>query len=409
MILKRSEKYLSTLLGACLEIGPGDELVVLLPEEYRDFSELLCNEAYKRGAKKVYLNFEDEHARYIYYKNGSTEPYRWLSQETFEKPAEHGAKMLLIISPHFGLFEKLDPKQYELCMAHYYMDAGMRGAKILRNDAIPHTAAMLPNVYWAKKLFPELSEEEAFDALWERMGTALYLDRDDPEQYWKEHSRELYSRAEKLTSMAFDKLCIKGEGTDISMELPENHIWIGGTMVSAGGCEYIPQIPTEEIFTAPHINGVNGGINIRTGSFFRGSYTPGLKIAFADGELESLTSDAPEFAGSLLSVISANDGGNRLGEIALVCADSGVKAADCFFFHNLFDENKCSHMAFGHAYRFSIADGEGMSDDEFRESGGNVCTFHHDIMFDSENMSVSAYKNGIETAIMTEGRWEFFV
>ena len=126
MILKRSEKYLSTLLGACLEIGPGDELVVLLPEEYRDFSELLCDEAYKRGAKKVYLNFEDEHARYVYYKNGSTEPYRWLSQETFEKPAEHGAKMLLIISPY-----RRTPVPFFFCRAP------QKGFFVPRHSSVP--------------------------------------------------------------------------------------------------------------------------------------------------------------------------------------------------------------------------------------------------------------------------------
>ena len=395
------------LLHAALKVRRGDDLILLAPIQYTEFAEHVSRTALEAGCGKVEIFYENQPEEYEHYASGRQDKYIWIQEEDFsgiESAIQNGTLLLVLRCDYFGLFEKLNPEQKQLRDIHHRMDFYRIFQHIQANKVI-YCLGALPNAMWANKVYPDLPEDEAVALLWQSMARAIYLDDGDPVGRWTERARELTSRRDDLNRWHFDSIEIRQQQGVLTLELPRRHLWEGGLLTSPGGRRYIPNIPTEEVFTTPSNNGVQGRLDVHKRIYFSGGVTRSYSLSFVDGLLADATSPDEQFADRLTRHLDRFDNGRRLGELALVSDDAGVKQQDMLFYDMVYDENASCHLAFGSSYRNTIQGGEQMDDSRFTEEGGNICQTHMDFMMDSENMEILGVKDGKRTPIIDHGRW----
>jgi aminopeptidase len=399
--------YAGVLMRGALNLQEGDHLIVFLPVDYKGMSEIIEHYANEMRCGKTDIFYESKIDEFNHYNSGNTVKYDWISEENFsyiENSIESGARLMIFRSEFFGLFEALSPEVRQLRTQYYYQDF-FRIYKYVQAAKVQYCLGALPNKYWAKVVFPDLSDDEAISALWDKMLKSIYLDTPVPFETWLKRANVLTKRRNLLNEFGFDEIRFLGEGTDFRVKLPKKGVWQGGLVCGPDGREFIPNIPTEEVYTTPLYDGVSGTLSINKGIFFGGSIVKPYKLFFENGRLTSVESPAEEFAGKLLKYLDEFDGGRYLGEIALVSDDAGVKQQDMFFYDMVYDENSSCHFAFGSSYRNTITGGEKMTAEEFASEGGNNCQMHMDFLIDSESMIISGIKNGESHIILEYGNW----
>ena len=252
-----------------------------------------------------------------------------------------------------------------------------------------------PNPTWAKKVFPNLEDEAAVEALWDAILSASRVTLDnDPVKEWEAHNKQLLEHNNILNKHQFDTLHFKNSlGTDITIKLVENHIWAGGGEVSANGVYFNPNIPTEENFTMPHKYGVNGKVVATTPLNYQGNLIEDFWLEFKDGKVVDY--DAKSAKATLENLLKLDEGSSRLGEIALISHDSPISNSGILFYNTLFDENASCHMALGRAYPMNIENGNDLSKEELESKGYNHSLAHSDFMFGSskDGKQVQIFKN----------------
>ena len=279
------------------------------------------------------------------------------------------------------------------------------------NDALENkyqwTIAAVPSVAWAKKVFPELSEEEAYDKLWEAI---LYTTRvtEDPIKEWDDHNKDLEERSRYLNSLGLVELRYKSSnGTDFKVGLIEDCLFCGGGEKALGsGIYYNPNMPTEEIFTSPK-KGVAEGVVYSTKPLsYRGEIIDNFSMRFEGGKVVEVHAEKNEEL--LKQMISLDEGASYLGECALVPFDSPISNSKILFFNTLFDENASCHLAVGRGFSNLIKDYEKYTNEELEAKGINSSMSHVDFMIGCEDLSiVGVDKEGKEHQIFKNGNWAF--
>jgi aminopeptidase len=241
-----------------------------------------------------------------------------------------------------GLFDGLDPelvaaRQVELNRA--WMDA-IAGGKM------PWTAAVVPTPSWAEKIFGEPD----LDRLWDAVAAAMRLDEPDPVAAWRGHIARLRERLELMNARAFDAIRFRGDGTDLSVGLIPGAKWIGAGEYTPDGREFVPNMPTEEVFTSPDWRRTEGHARVtRPVAIGVGGLVEGLRLRFEAGRIVDV--DADTGLDLVLAQLETDEQARYLGEVALVDgASSAVARAGIVFHHMLFDENVGPHIAWGRAY-----------------------------------------------------------
>ncbi|RNB79741.1 aminopeptidase [Brevibacillus fluminis] len=406
--LRYSGQYADVLVNAALKIKKGDELVVILPEYYKSFGELLRWTAQDAGAKAVNIFYEDQEKERDHYLSGRTDKYRWLFDEQFdeiEKKIQNDARLLVLRSTRFGIFSQLSPEQLKLRNQYYRQDFG-RIFYYVQGNKVAYCLGALPNSEWASLVFPDEMEEVRIKRLWDKMSRAIYLDRENPVQFWNDRMSILNKRKQALDLAGFEKIVVSGPDTWLEIELPVNHLWQGGTHSRPNGRDFIPNIPTEEVYTIPKRDGVNGRLTNRHRTYFINRTVDEHTLFFHNGELTKVESPDEDFAAEFVDWLSSMPGAKNLGEFALV-SNSGVKDQGVYFYEPVYDENASCHFAFGSGYRSNIKGGEEMTDEEFLAHGGNLSPLHMDFMYDSCNMVISGVKHGELTRIIDQGQWVY--
>lgn len=404
--LRYSDQFADVLVNAALKIEESDELVILMPKEYKNFGELLRRIALDAGAKAVDIFYEDPEKERDHYLSGRTDKYIWLSDEQFdeiEKKIQNDARLLVMRSTRFGIFSQLSPKQLKLRNQYYRQDFG-RIFYYVQGNKIAYCLGALPNFEWASLVFPDEREETRIERLWDKMSRAMYIDRENPVQFWNSRMSILNKRKQALDKAGFEKIIVSGPDTSLELELPVNHLWQGGTHSRPNGREFIPNIPTEEVYTIPKRDGVNGRLTNRHRIYFNNRAVDEHTLFFNKGELIKVGSPDEDFAAEFVDWLSSMPGAKYLGELALV-SNSGVKDQGIYFYEPVYDENASCHFAFGSGYRSNIKGGEEMTDEEFLAHGGNLSPLHMDFMYDSSNMVISGVKKGEHTLIIDKGEW----
>jgi len=404
------EHLIEKLAELAVKVGANvqqDQVVVVNSStETKELARKITLQAYKAGAKKVMLNWTDDYVSrygldYMSTETLSTVP-EWLIGK-YKELVEDGACVISITSPIPGLNKGVDPKK-------------MQQSSIARSKALSFvqdhmmgnrtqwTIVAAPNAVWAKKVFPDLAEDEAIEALWDAILQASRVtDDNDPIQEWKEHNDRLLSHNNILNDYQFESLYFKNSlGTDITIKLVDNHIWAGGGEFSTKGVWFNPNIPTEENFTMPFKTGVNGKVVATKPLNYQGTLIEDFWLVFKDGKVVDF--DAKKEKDALKNLLEYDEGSSYLGEIALISYDSPISNSNILFLNTLFDENASCHMALGRAYPMNIKGGNDSSLEELQKKGYNFSMAHSDFMFGSKDLQiVGTTKDGKKVTIFKDG------
>jgi aminopeptidase len=257
---------------------------------------------------------------------------------------------------------------------------------------------------WAARVFPEAEPSQQVSRLWDAIGRLCRLDRPDPIAAWEAHLKDLAARTKLLNQKQYTALRYAGPGTDLTIGLPAGHVWVGGRSMSASGILFAPNLPTEEVFTMPHKDRVDGLVRSSKPLSYGGTLIEGFSVRFVEGRVVDVQAESGE--GVLRSLIDTDPGAARLGEIALVPHSSPVAQTGLLFYNTLFDENAASHVALGAAYKFTLHGGEAMSDEAFELAGGNRSATHVDFMIGSGDLDViGVLPDGTTEPVMRRGEW----
>jgi aminopeptidase len=257
---------------------------------------------------------------------------------------------------------------------------------------------------WGAKVFPDLAPEQQLSSLWDAIARLCRLDHAQPIAAWEEHLRMLAARRDELNRKRYSALKYRGPGTDLTIGLPDGHLWVSGRSATKSGVPFVPNLPTEEVFTMPHAARVDGIVRATKPLSYGGTLIDGFTLRFAEGRIVEATADRGETV--LRQLVATDPGASRLGELALVAHRTPVAQSGLLFYNTLFDENAASHIAVGAAYKFTLANGQTMEDDTFEGAGGNRSGVHVDLMIGSADVDVDGVQqNGVAEPLMRRGEW----
>jgi len=257
---------------------------------------------------------------------------------------------------------------------------------------------------WAKIVFPELSNEGAINALWEQIFNITRINCEDPVAAWNEHDKNLKHYVHYLNNKNLKKLHYKAPGTDLEVYLADDHKWVGGSKLDVSNTSYVANIPTEEVFTTPHRNKVNGTLKSTMPLSLRGQIIENFGFTFKDGKVVDFYAD--KGAEVLEKLMENDEGASFLGEVALVPHDSPISNSGIVFSNTLFDENASCHFALGKAYNYAMQNGTQMSQDELSAKGANQSFIHVDFMVGCAEMHITAETfDGDVITLFKDGNW----
>ncbi|NLK97943.1 MAG: aminopeptidase [Epulopiscium sp.] len=409
MDTKILEKYAKLLVKIGVNIQKGQILVILSPIEAAPFARIISEIAFKEGAKDVQILWKDELStkiKYLHAPDEVFEEYPNWQKEFYISYARAGAAFLNIYAADPELLKDVNAER----VAKYHKVTNIALKEYRERTMTNQNAwciASIPTVSWAKKVFPDLSEEEAVNKLWEAILKTVRVDREDPVAAWEEHKNNLKKRMEILNSHRFQYLHYKNAlGTDLKIELPENHIWMGGADFTQEGLAFIANMPTEEVFTLPKKTGVNGKVVSSMPLNYNGSLIENFSLTLKDGRIIDFT--AEKGYENLRHLIETDEGSHYLGEVALVPYDSPISNLKTLFYNTLFDENASCHLAIGKAYSPCIKGGEKMSTEELEKEGANDSLVHEDFMIGTKDLEIMGTPfDGKEIPIFKNGNFAF--
>jgi aminopeptidase len=256
-----------------------------------------------------------------------------------------------------------------------------------------------PNPGWAQQIFGEPD----VDRLWAAVGTAMRLDEADPAAEWQKRAATLSSRAKQLDELELTEVRYFGEGTDLTVGLPHAARWTGGGLIDADGIPYLPNIPTEEVFTSPDRRRADGVIRVTKPMVILGQLVEGMRVTFSGGRITEVEADSG--ADVVRAQIDTDEGARHLGEVSLVDKDSRIAKAGIVFRNTLFDENAGCHVAWGQSFPFAVAGGMGMSEEERVELGLNQSGVHTDVVVGGDGITVTGTGPKGTVDIIRDDEW----
>jgi len=404
-------KYAELTVRVGLNLKPGQRLVVIrAPIEAAPLVRQIAASAYQAGARLVDVMWGDEalvSARFQHAPRDSFDEYPTWRSDGLLHSAERGDAILSIRGGDPDLLRDYDPD----AVASYQKTSWEYLRPFLNHierRATNWTVIGVPVPGWAAKVFPDLAPEVGQARLWAAVLEACRVNQPEPVAAWEMHTQGLVSRCDYLTHKDYTALRFIGPGTDLTVGLPKGHVWTGGRDTTLGGICFNANLPTEEVFTLPHREQVEGVVAASMPLSYMGSLIQDFHLTFAEGRV--VEASAAQGQAILNKLLDSDEGARRLGEVALVPHSSPVARSGLLFFESLFDENAASHIALGSAYRFNLADGETMSDVEFAAAGGNSSLVHVDFMIGSGKMDVDGIRtDGNSERVMRAGEWAFEV
>jgi len=402
------DKYAKLAVKVGVNIQPNQTLLVRSPIECAPFVRKVVKHAYDAGAKNVHIEWSDEECTLIKYLNAPEETFnefpRWISEQYVDIAKEGGA-FLSIYAQNPDLLKDVDPQR--VANAQKSSATGLKEWRSYTlSDKCKWSIVSIPTEAWASKVFPDANTDEAVEKLWEAIFKCTRVDKEDPVKAWEQHNSDLKLRMNFLNDKNFKSLHFKSSKTDITIELPEGHVWLSGASKDPNGVNFNANIPTEEVFSMPHKFKVNGVVSSTKPLVYGGNVIDDFSITFKDGKIVDFT--AEKGYETLSKLISTDEGSHYLGEVALVPFKSPISDTNIVFFNTLFDENASCHFAIGAAYRTNIKNGDELKDEELDAHGVNNSLTHVDFMIGSSDMDiVGTTHDGKEIQIFKEGNWAF--
>lgn len=401
-------KYAELAVKIGVNIQPNQYLYIAASIESAPFVQVVTKVAYEIGAKQVFVDYTDDQITRTRYELAPEDSFDffppWKVQER-EWLAEEGAAFMSIVSQSPDLLSGIDSKR----IAAFQKASGTalnKYRQYVQSDKISWTVIAAPSKQWARKVFPDLPEEKQVEALWDAIFKATRADLDSPTEAWAQHNDNLHEKVDYLNNKNYAKLHYTAPGTDLTIELPKGHLWCGAGSINEKGEEFMANMPTEEVFTVPHKDGVNGYVSSTKPLSYGGNIIDNFKLTFENGRIVQVEAEQGEEV--LKNLVATDEGSHYLGEVALVPFHSPISQSNILFYNTLFDENASNHLAIGSAYAFCIEGGKSMSRDELKAHGLNESITHVDFMIGSEQMNIDGITaDGQAEPVFRNGNWAF--
>ena len=400
-------KYARLIARVGVNIQKGQEVLINCDLDQPRFVELLVDECYKAGAKKVTVEFHYQPLEKLHVRHRSVSTMAKV--EEWEKARFQyyvdtlPCRIYLVSEDPDGLKGINQAKKAKAAQKRYpivkpYVDA--------MDNKYQWCIAAVPGAAWAKKLFPELPKGRAIEKLWEAI---LFTSRvtDDPVAAWEEHNRDLQARCAYLNGLGIEDRRYKGDnGTDFTVGMIPEAQFKGGGDTSLQGIFFEPNIPTEECFITPMRGKAEGIVYATMPLSYQGQLIENFSIRFENGRAVEVKAEKNQAL--LEKMVSMDEGAAYLGECALVPVDSPISESGLLFYETLFDENAACHLALGMGFADTIRGFENKTLEECRALGVNDSMIHVDFMIGYEGLDIDALtRDGRIVPIFRRGKWAF--
>ena len=403
-------EYARLLIEVGLNVRPGQTPSIDSSVEYTALTRLCVSACYDCGARDVAVQYADDFVlreQFLRADAAVFEEYPSYMKARLDWLLERNSPRLSLSGSDPELLKGVDPSRLQArrkaagLATKPYFDA-------MSANKFQWCVGSYPTRAWAEKVFPDKKGEDAMDALWDAIFSVCRITGDGRGvERWKEHVSATAKRAKALNEYRFRSLRYANSlGTDLTVRLPENHVWEGGSGFTPEGTQFVPNIPTEEIFTAPRWDGVDGRVYGSMPLSLSGNLVKDFYLDFKDGRIVDI--HAAEGEEQLRRAIDTDEGSHYLGEVALVPYDSTIRNTGLLFYNTLFDENASCHLAFGSAYPTCVRGGEDMSEEEQKAAGLNQSITHVDFMVGTADLSiVGTTQDGREVPVFVDGNFAF--
>ncbi|WP_078163158.1 aminopeptidase [Staphylococcus aureus] len=406
---EKLQQYAELLVKVGMNVQPKQPVFIRSSVETLELTHLIVEEAYHCGASDVRVVYSDPTLKRLKFENESVEHFANHELKSYDVEArmdyvKRGAANLALISEDPDLMDGIDSQKLQA-----FQQQNARAFKgymeSVQKNQFPWVVAAFPSKAWAKRVYPELSVEEAYIKFIDEVFDIVRIDGNDPVENWRQHIANLSVYAQKLQQKNYHALHYVSEGTDLTVGLAKNHIWEDATSYVNGKEQaFIANIPTEEVFTAPDRNRVDGYVTNKLPLSYNGTIIDQFKLMFKDGEIIDFSAEKGETV--LKDLINTDEGSRRLGEVALVPDDSPILNRNTIFYNTLFDENAACHLAIGSAYAFNIQGGTEMTVEEKIASGLNDSNVHVDFMIGSSDLTIyGIFEDGSKELVFENGNW----
>ena len=402
------QQYARLVIQTGVNLQRNQILVINAPIECAEFARLVASEAYKAGAHDVVIAWNDEKFSRLRYdmaaKNVFTEFPEW-RYKFYMDYAEQGAAFVSIAARNPEIFQGVDEEK--MLLAQQASGAAlMEYRQRMMSNKNTWCVVSIPTAGWAKKVFPSLGEKEAVAKLWQEIFAAVRVEpKGDAVAAWEKHKEFLRKATAFMNEKRFAKLHYQNSlGTDLWIKLPKGHIWAGGVEYTPNDVGFVANMPTEEIYTLPQRDGVDGIVVATKPLVYNGNVIENFSVRFAKGKAVEVKAEKGEKI--LQQLIATDEGASHLGEVALVPYDSPISQSGILFYNTLFDENAACHLAFGKAYPTCLEAGAEMTETELEIKGVNNSLLHEDFMIGSRDLSITGFTpEGEEIAIFVDGNF----
>lgn len=404
---KQLASYSELVVKVGINLQKGQSLWINSPIECAEIARNIAKQAYLAGAYDVHIQWGDEKLGRLRIDNASLESLLDVPEWIKQSRQSIVDKRMALVSISAG-----DPNNYTGADMSKLQKVTQNNRIIFENlsnatmtNFCRWCVISVPTVAWAKKIFPEATEKQAVNKLWKAIAKSMRLDAEDPVTAWRIHNETLKRRADFLNKNNFESLRFTNSiGTDITVGLAEGHIWSGASEHGQDGVEFTANMPTEEVFTAPHKYRVEGVLKSALPLVHDGNVIDNFTIKFKKGRVTDYS--AEQGYETLKSLIDTDEGSHFLGEVALIGKNSPISKMGILFFNTLFDENASCHLAIGRAYPTTVRNGNNMTNEELDKIGCNYSLEHSDFMIGTKDINiVGIKKNGEKIQIFRDGEW----
>jgi aminopeptidase len=394
-----TDRYAEFVVRIGVNIQPGQDVYLSAHVEHLDLARAIVEQAYLAGARRVVVDYVDQHVRRSLIEHapddglGTYYPYEL---ERLQLWRERGVAMITLTGDaEPDLFAGLDPVRIAAAPSPVLQSAFY--------EVLPHiawTIVAAPNPGWARQVFGEPD----MDRLWAAVAVAVRLDEADPVAAWRTHLAKLKARTAALTAAGLDSIRYHGGGTDLTVGLLPGAAWLGGSATTKAGVEFLPNIPTEEVFTSPDWRRAEGVVRTTAPLPLSSTLVTGLRLRFEAGRI--VEADADENGSVVRGLLDSDERARYLGEVALVDGESRVRRTGIVFHDTLYDENVACHIAFGTGF-VEVLDGlDELTPDERIARGLNVARSHTDITIGGPEVKVDGVTGeGIVVPIIRNDEW----